>query len=405
LRVFKSYLQPLETSLTLKQTSINIDKYFQKQMIKYYKHKPIYTLLLALTFLTSCNGQIKTQSQTDNTNELNASLTGQPKLTKTQGSNEYQNVACGLQDKQGNIWFGTCGEGVYKYDGKLFTQFTLKDGLSNNCVRSMMEDKAGNIWFGTTDGICRYDGKKISSIPIPISIRPVITDNSYYTKWSTKNSIWSMLQDKSGKIWFGTGDGVYYYDGLNFTRFLMNDGVINKSSLHLKVVADILEDAYGIIWFFSGIFPGNEGICRYDGKMIERFKPRENGWNRNAILSKNGKLVVATRHYGIWTYDGKSFIDYTQPKELIKPSLNYIIEDKAGSLWVASDYGKDEGDTLGGLWHSNISLGNHTETTFTKIFNKEVYFILEDKDNNIWFSTRNMGLYRYDRKTLTKLSE
>lgn len=374
-------------------------------MTKYYIHKPIYSLLLALTFLTSCNGQTKTQPQTDNGSELKATLTGQPKLTKTQGSNEYSTIHCGLQDKMGNLWFGTGGEGVYKYDGKLFTQFTVKDGLSNNCVWSMMEDKAGNIWFGTTDGICRYDGKKISSIPIPFTIRPVITDNSYYTEWSTKNTVWSMLQDKSGKIWFGTGDGVYGYDGFTFARFLANDGVINKDGLHLKVVADIVEDKNGIIWFLSGMLPGSEGICRYDGKMIERFKPREYGWNRNAIVSKNGNLIVATRNYGIWTYDGKSFADYTQPKELIKPSLNYILEDYAGNLWVASDYGRNRGDTLGGLWHSNISSNNPTEKIFTKIFNKEVYFILEDKDSNIWFSTINLGLYRYDRKTLTKFSE
>lgn len=372
-------------------------------MTRYCLHKPIYSLIVVLAFLTSCSGQ--SQSQSENPSEIKASLTGQTKLTKTQGSSEYHTVGCGLQDHQGNIWFGTTEEGVYRYDGKLFTQFTMKDGLSSNSVWSIMEDNIGNIWFGTTNGICRSDGNGIISIPINNYIRPVITDNSYYTKWSTKNTVWSMLQDKSGKIWFGTGDGVYCYDGLNFTRFLANDGVINKDSLHLKVVADIVEDKNGIIWFLSGMLPGSEGICRYDGKMIERFKPKEYGWNRNAVMSKNGNLIVATRSYGIWTYDGKSFTDYMQPKELIKPSLNYILEDKAGDLWVASDYGKESGDTLGGLWHSNISSSNPTEKIFTKIFNKEVYFIFEDKDSNIWFSTIDMGLYRYDRKTLTKFSE
>ncbi|MFZ4549404.1 MAG: two-component regulator propeller domain-containing protein, partial [Bacteroidales bacterium] len=81
------------------------------------------------------------------------------------------------------------------------------------------------------------------------------------------------------------------------------------------------------------------------------------------------------------------------------------LEDKAGNLWVASDYGKEIGDTLGGLWHSTVLVNNPEEKTFTKIYNKEVYFIFEDKDNNIWFSTRNMGLFRYDTKTLTKFSE
>lgn len=386
-------------------------------MTKYYVHKPIYSLLLVLIFLTSCNGQSKTVPQTDTLSELKSSLPKHPKLIKTQGSNEYSTIHCGLQDKKGNLWFGSGSEGVYVYDGKLFSQFTMKDGLSSNCVFSILEDNSRNIWIGTSNGICRYDGKKIISIPIPFSIRPIITDNSFYTEWSTKNTVWSMLKDKSGKIWFGTGDGVYCYDGRNFTRFLDNIngnhftsfvnkvGVINKDSLHLKVVADMLEDKNGDIWFFSGIFPGNEGICRYDGKMIERFKPRENGWNRNAYFSNNGKLVVATRHYGIWTYDGKSFVDYLQPKELIKPSLNYILEDKTGNLWVASDYGKYRGDTLGGLWHSIISSSNPSGKTFTKIFNKEVYFILEDKDSKIWFSSTNMGLYCYNRKTITKFSE
>ncbi len=374
-------------------------------MTKYFLNKPIYSLLLVLIFLTSCNGQTKILPQTDSPSELKTSLTGQPKLPKTQGSNEYQNVDCGIQDKLGNIWFGTTGEGVYRFDGKLFTQFTMKDGLSSNCVWSILEDKTGNIWFGTSNGICRFDGNKIISVPISFYIRPVITDNSYYTEWSTKNSVWSMLQDKSGKIWFGTGDGVYYYNGVTFTRLLANDNVINKDSLKLKLVSDILEDKNGNIWFASGMPPGYEGFCRYDGKMIESFKPKNEGWIRNVVESKNGNLLLATRHYGVWTYDGKSFTDYSQPKDLIKGSLNAILEDKAGNLWIASDYGKEMGDTLGGLWHSTISVSNPTEKKFTKIFNKEVYFILEDKDNNIWFSSRNMGLYRYDRKTLTKFSE
>lgn len=368
-------------------------------------NNPIYSLLLVLTFLTSCNGQTKTLPQTDNISELKAPSIGHTKLSKTQGSNEYSTIDCGVQDKQGNIWFGTTGEGVYKYNGKLFTQFTMKDGLSSNRVWSILEDKTGCIWFGTSNGICRTDGNKIISVAISFYIRPVITDNSYYTEWSTKNTVWSMMQDKNEKIWFGTGDGVYCYDGFTFTRLLANDNVLNKDSLKLKLVSDILEDKNGNIWFASGMPPGNEGFCRYDGKIIERFKPKNEGWIRNVVESKNGNLLLATRHFGVWTYDGKSFNDYIQPKDLIRPSLNYILEDKAGNLWVASDYGKNMGDTLGGLWQSTISPTNPTEKTFKKIFNKEVYFILEDKDNNIWFSTRNMGLYRFDRKTLITFSE
>jgi len=64
-----------------------------------------------------------------------------------------------LQDKIGNLWFGSNG-GVSKYDGKSFTNFTIKEGLSNNYVFSILEDKSGNLWFGTDGGgVLKYNGK------------------------------------------------------------------------------------------------------------------------------------------------------------------------------------------------------------------------------------------------------
>jgi ligand-binding sensor domain-containing protein len=385
-------------------------------MIKHYSYNIYCYFLVALLFFTSCNGQVKTDLPQKEKIESTSATVSQTKLIKTQGSNEYQSVTCGIQDKFGNLWFGTAGEGVYKYDGKLFTQYTTKDGLNSNRVWSILQDKDDEIWFGTTDGICRFDGISITSTQIPFLLRPAV-NNNYYNQWSTKNTVWSMLQDKTGKMWFGTGDGVYCYkkhlfgsgtstgevDG--FTRFLNSDKIINKDTLHLKLVSDLLEDKNGNIWFASGMPPGYEGFCRYDGKTLESFKPKNEGWIRNVIESKNGNLLLATRHYGVWTYDGKSFSDYIQPKELINGSLNYILEDHAGNLWVASDYGNNIGDTLGGLWHSNLSPDKTPEKTFTKITNKEVYFILEDKDHTIWFGTRDIGLYRFDGKKIICFSE
>jgi ligand-binding sensor domain-containing protein len=331
---------------------------------------------------------------------------GQTKLVKTQGSGIYDEVFCAVQDKAGNIWFGTTGEGAYRYDGKLFTQFTVKDGLTSNTIFSVLEDKAGNIWFGTDNGIYRYNGKSINQVPITAaSSNSFYLNDSFNKDTSAKNEVWSMMQDKRGVIWFGTRNGVFCYNGTIFTHFLYNDGVINKEGLLLKMVDCILEDKNGIIWFASGMPPGMEGFCRYDGKIIESFKPKNEGWIRNVIESKSGILLLATRHFGVWSYDGKSFNDYSQPKELVMGSLNAILEDRAGNLWIASDYGKNLGDSLGGLWHSNSSGKNPAEITFTKISNKEVWFVFEDKDHNIWFGTRGMGLYRYNRKTLTKFSE
>ena len=44
-------------------------------------------------------------------------------------------------------------------DGDLFSYYSEKDGLCSDYVYCMLEDRDGNIWFGSVDrGVCRYDG-------------------------------------------------------------------------------------------------------------------------------------------------------------------------------------------------------------------------------------------------------
>ncbi len=368
-------------------------------MTEYYIHKPIYSLLLALTFLTSCNGQTKTKAPTDNQSETKLTPVGQPKLINTQGTQANDNVHCGLQDKAGNLWFGTTGSGVYRYDGKLFYNYTTKDGLNSDAVWSILEDKSGNIWFGTTDGICRYDGKNIISVSIPFAIRPILTNNNYYNQWSKKETVWSMLQDKTGRIWFGTGDGVYCYNGDTFTRFLNNDGVINKDSLHLKMIDCILEDKNGSIWFASGCPPGMEGVCRYDGKSITSSKPNGDSWIRLIIEDKKGNLWFSGRSKGNFYYDGKTFTNFKEKVEIGNP----ILVDKSGNIWFNGEEGENL-ETKGGIWRYD---GNAFKnfTIADGIGKYYVWCMVEDNSGNIWFGTRNTGLYKYDGKTFTNFSE
>ena len=318
-------------------------------MTNYYLHKLIYSLLLVLIFLTSCNGQTKTQSQTKS-----ASPIGQPKLIKNHFTDQYkvtaENIHCALQDKAGNLWFGTTADGVYRYDGKLFINFTMKDGLSSNGVSCILEDKSGNIWFGGDDGISRYNGKSFTSIPIIVSNSNNIYPSASFNKnSSTKNAVWSIMQDKNGTIWFGTNDGVYCYNGISFTRFLDNESIINKNGLNLKKVEALLEDKRGNIWFASW---NREGVCCYDGKSLTNFKPNGDENFKRILEDKNGNLWFANRPKNVYRYDGKSFTDFTENEGI--GGITAMLEDKAGNIWFG-------GDEDGGLWRYD---GN-TFTMFT----------------------------------------
>ena len=45
-----------------------------------------------------------------------------------------------LEDRHGNLWFGTMGGGVSMFNGETFKHFTQKEGLSHNTVNSILED-------------------------------------------------------------------------------------------------------------------------------------------------------------------------------------------------------------------------------------------------------------------------
>ena len=64
-----------------------------------------------------------------------------------------------LAAPDGTIWAGTWGGGVAWFDGKTWSNFTTKDGLSGNMVFAVARDSKGVFWFGTDKGVTRYDGK------------------------------------------------------------------------------------------------------------------------------------------------------------------------------------------------------------------------------------------------------
>ena len=67
-------------------------------------------------------------------------------------------ISCICEDKRGNLWFGSLGGGILRFDGYSFTSYREEDGLSNNFVHAIVEDAKGNLWIGTEEGLSIFDG-------------------------------------------------------------------------------------------------------------------------------------------------------------------------------------------------------------------------------------------------------
>jgi ligand-binding sensor domain-containing protein len=360
-------------------------------MKKNFLQTPAFILLSIIFFLSSCKGQVKKNKSTDNVKTIPV---GQQKLIKTRGSTESDNVHSGLQDKAGNIWFGTTGDGLYRYNGNLFFHYTVNDGLNSNTVWSVLEDKKGTIWIGTDHGVCRFDGKTFTKMALPNE------SSLYLNNSNNKKDVWCMMQDKKGVIWFGTYDNVYCYDGNSFSRFLDNDSIINKANLTLTGVQCMYEDKLGNIWFGSGMPPGQEGVCLYDGKTLTNSKPNGDNWIRYIIEDKDGKIWFGGRSHGNFYYDGKTFTIFTEKMGI----GNSILSDKSANIWFTGEEGDNNYESKDGIWSYNgkTFINYSTKEGMSKNF---VHCIIEDREGNIWIGTRRTGLYKYDGKTFTCFSE
>ena len=62
------------------------------------------------------------------------------------------------KDSEGYLWFATMDNGVSRFDGDEFQNFTRQDGLANDRVYFLLKDSRDRLWFGTLNGVCWYDG-------------------------------------------------------------------------------------------------------------------------------------------------------------------------------------------------------------------------------------------------------
>ncbi|MFN8346324.1 MAG: two-component regulator propeller domain-containing protein [Spirosomataceae bacterium] len=320
-------------------------------------------------------------------------------LIKSQSKNPGDNVHCSLQDRKGNLWFATTADGVFRYDGTYFTNFTTKDGLNSNGVFAIYEDKKGNIWFGTDKGVSRFDGKFFTYIPISMVNTNYI--DHFNNKPATTVFVNSILEDKNGKFWFGAENGIYCYDGKTFTRFIDNTTIINPNKFDPKLVLCMIEDKKGNIWFTTR----SEGIYRFDGSTIVNFRPNNENWFRGLLEDKDGNIWIGRRYKGVCRYDGKTFTNVLQNGLFDSCTVIEIRQDKAGNIWFATEAGDEsKRETEGGVWRYDGKI-------FQNISKKDdlrhhgTWCVLEDNAGNFWIGTRATGLYRYDGKAFTCFSE
>lgn len=268
-------------------------------------------------------------------------------------------------DSKGNYWFGTNGNGIIRYDGRALEQITIEQKQQWPAVREIVEDKIGNIWFGTSSGLIKFDGNKFSIFSREDGLQ--------------NEDIWGLTVDANGLIWVGSIGGVSHFDGQTFTPFPLPETTVERPQYMLsdKLVLKFLEDRKGVMWLVTD---GN-GIFKYRNGEFTHLTTRNGLTDNNVadVLEDNrGNIWIGTFYGGVSTFDGTTFTHFTKNGIIEGKETYNFCEDRQGNIWFSAEgYGVYRYD---GKDFSRFTSENGLTTNV-------VQSIHEDTKGQLWFGT------------------
>lgn len=223
------------------------------------------------------------------------------------------------QDAAGVMWFGANCGGLIRWAESGARAFTRRDGLPDDCVRTLASNRDGTLWIGTLNGIARMKDGRIDAFSTADGFASV--------------SVMALTVDRHGALWVGSGSG-----GLD--RFV--DGrVVNFSTatgLSSNDVRAVLESRDGGLWI--GTFGGGLNYMK-DGRVT--VYGRDQGLKNSAVLAlaedPDGTLWIGTNGGGLARLRQGTITSYTTATGLFSDGIFSIVSDSLGHLWMGSNRG------------------------------------------------------------------
>ncbi|MBU0764445.1 MAG: SpoIIE family protein phosphatase [Bacteroidetes bacterium] len=271
-----------------------------------------------------------------------------------------------------------------------FNHISIDQGLSQSSIYCILQDKTGFLWFGTLDGANKYDGYEFT-----VYRNDPDDDNTL-----SDNLVLCIAEDDKGILWFGTNKGLNRFDPRTetFRHYFFNPD--DSTSISNDIIRCLFFDKSGILWIGTN-------------KGLNRFNPSSGGagayfsdLNDPATLSNNVIRVIHPDRNGfLWigTDSGLNRFDpekktftryYGSVHDEKKNIIRAVYEDLSGTLWVGSDGGGlNILDTETGKFTSFIN----DEDDPSSISNDRIRSIFEDKNGVLWIGTY-VGLNRINRE-------
>ena len=268
-------------------------------------------------------------------------------------------------DSRGYLWIGS-NDGLSRYDGISFLNYTVADGLAFSRVTCIRESQQhpGTLWIGTNGGgISMLESGHFTNFTVGL------------TTWS--NSIGSIAEDHTGHIWAATSEGLFYlHDGafvqipLQLPRTNLAEILMSPDS-SLWIVTDSRIFSYSLKSELTHVIP----ILVIPGIVFEACTVGHDG---NVWLStSNGQLLRVRKEKVVETLrTGLHFHDF-------------LMQDSNGSLWA----GADEGIVRIAAKEGSFGKGQMIRyTTQNGLRDPLVVDCVRDREGDLWLAYSSNGI-------------
>ncbi|MCY3682176.1 MAG: hypothetical protein OXH16_12310, partial [Gemmatimonadetes bacterium] len=307
------------------------------------------------------------------------------------------------EDSEGCIWFATWDNGVSRFDGNEFQNFTKQDGLIDDCTYFVVQDSQNRMWFGTANGVCWYDGADFHHLKddgiADRDVRCIYEDNEgrvwccgtrtlgYYDGTAFHDMIphylqhykrppspkwrpcWGITQDLQDHLWFGF-NYLIRFDGESFHRYDEKDSFPQDGTAYA-----VDTDHTGKVWI--GRFGKRDELWCYTDGTFESVQVDLGGPLRKIQCDREGRMWFSTSEGGLYQ-DGDGFSRFTVTDGLPHPAVKAVLQDRDHQFWFAT------WDGVGLYDAHSISVFDLKEAVPKDIEPSEISQIVQDRQGDIW---------------------
>jgi signal transduction histidine kinase/ligand-binding sensor domain-containing protein len=285
--------------------------------------------------------------------------------------------SCYFEDRQGNLWLGTEGQGLYRFKRQVIEDLSTAQGLPSHLIYPLFQDSGGDIWVGVWGaGVTRFhEGRIVSTYPVSLD--------------GSGGAATAIFEDRAHHLWVGSYAGLFIFDRNGFKP------AVGPEPPDTSVQA-ITQGSDGTLWIGT-----KAGLAAYKDGKTTLYRTRDGLATDDVRTLVWGATPADADDLWIGGYGGLSrfragrFEHWHEADGLPSNTVRSLYEDEQKTLWI--------GTYDGGL--GRFKNGRFTRYTEKDgLFNYGVFAILEDAHENLWMSS-NRGIYRVAKSQLNRFAE